>query len=50
MKITELGLSQDEIEKIRLIARIFRASRMTVENKLVDKQAISAILSNKEGK
>ena len=39
MKLEELGLLDDEILKIRLIAKIFKCKKMTVEDiKLVDKQ------------
>lgn len=32
MRLEECGFSDEEIERIRLIARIFRAQRMTVED------------------
>lgn len=51
MKLTELGLTSDEMSRILIIARIFNASRMTCEEiKLVDKQDIYGILVSKEGK
>lgn len=54
--LLELGLTTTEIQKITGIAKMFHCSKMSVrdmtdkERKLVDKQTISAILVDKEGK
>lgn len=51
LRLEELGFTTEEIAKILMIARLFKCSRMTIEDiKLVDKQDISAILLGKEEK
>ena len=50
MTLTEAGLTSTEIAKIRLIAKIFNCQRMTITNKIVDKQDISGRIIGEEGK
>jgi hypothetical protein len=48
--LTELGLTTEEVEKIRMICRLFQAQRVTVIDKIiVDKQTIKVYTPDNQG-